>query len=400
VTPAALRRSAYSVAATRALARRTLPRIVFDFVDGAAEHERTLRRNEEAFGELSLLPRPLNGAGERDTSVQLFGERLGLPVIIGPTGMAGMLWPRGEAAAAHAAHAASTVYTMSHGSTISIEDLAREAGGTLWMQVFVYRDRSLTQSFVERAHAAGYRALVLTTDNQVLGQRERDVRNRFTVPLHFGPRTLLDFALHPAWLLRTALGPKIRFANYAQAGGTDAMSLAARIGSLLDPGMSWKDVEWLRRLWDRPLLLKGILHPDEARRALALGIDGLIVSNHGGRQLDGAISTIEALPGVVKAVDGRVPVLIDGGIRRGADVVKALALGAQACLIGRPHLWGLSVAGQAGVACVLDVLRAEIDRTMALCGCERIADVDATLLHRGQEGHQAQPAAPAMRRVS
>jgi L-lactate dehydrogenase (cytochrome)/(S)-mandelate dehydrogenase len=178
------------------------------------------------------------------------------------------------------------------------------------------------------------------------------------------------------------------------------MSLAARIGSLLDPGMSWKDVEWLRRLWDRPLLLKGILHPDEARRALALGIDGLIVSNHGGRQLDGAISTIEALPGVVKAVDGRVPVLIDGGIRRGADVVKALALGAQACLIGRPHLWGLSVAGQAGVACVLDVLRAEIDRTMALCGCERIADVDATLLHRGQEGHQAQPAAPAMRRVS
>jgi L-lactate dehydrogenase (cytochrome)/(S)-mandelate dehydrogenase len=267
------------------------------------------------------------------------------------------------------------------------------------MQVFVYRDRSLTQSFVERAHAAGYRALVLTTDNQVLGQRERDVRNRFTVPLHFGPRTLLDFALHPAWLLRTALGPKIGFANYAQAGGTDAMSLATRIGSLLDPGMSWKDVEWLRRLWDRPLLLKGILHPDEARRALALGVDGLIVSNHGGRQLDGAICSIEALPGVVKAVEGRVPVLIDGGIRRGADVVKALALGARACLIGRPHLWGLSVAGQAGVACVLDVLRAEIDRTMALCGCERIADIDATLLHRAQDAHQAQLGAPAMRRV-
>ena len=395
-----LERDAYSVAAMRLLARRALPRVVFDFVDGGAEEERTLRRNEDAFAELPLLPRPLNGAGVRDQSVELFGERLDLPVLIGPTGMAGMLWPRGEAHAARAAKAAGTVYAMSHGSTIPIEDLAREPGGRLWMQVFVYRDRALTQSFIERAHAAGYGALVLTIDNQVLGQRERDVRNRFTVPLHLGPRTLLDFALHPGWTARTLLGPRIGFANYAQAGGADAMSLAARIGSLLDPGLSWKDVEWIRRLWNRPLLLKGVLHPDEARRAVALGVDGLIVSNHGGRQLDGALSSIEALPGVVRAADGRAPVLVDGGVRRGADVVKALALGARACLIGRPHLWGLAVAGEQGVGCVLDCLRAEIDRTMALCGCERIADIDATLLRAGPAGarHDA-PAHEPVRRV-
>jgi L-lactate dehydrogenase (cytochrome)/(S)-mandelate dehydrogenase len=381
ISPDALRRSAYSVEAMRSLARGALPRIVFDFVDGGAEQERTLLRNEAAFADLSLLPRPLNGSSVRDQSIELFGERLDLPLLIGPTGMAGMLWPRGELHAARAALAAGTVYTMSHGSTISMENLAREVGGRLWMQVFVYRDRGLTRSFVERAHAAGYRALVLTTDNQVLGQRERDVRNRFTVPLHLGPRTLLDFALHPGWLMRTLLGPKIGFANYVQAGGSDAQSLAARIGSLLDPGLSWKDVEWIRGIWDRPLLLKGVLHPDEARRAATLGVDGLIVSNHGGRQLDGAAASIEALPGVVDAAGGRMPVLIDGGIRRGADVVKALALGARACLIGRPHLWGLSVAGERGVACVLDVLRAEIDRTLALCGCERIADIDRSLLH-------------------
>jgi L-lactate dehydrogenase (cytochrome)/(S)-mandelate dehydrogenase len=403
MTAAGFERRAYSLDAIRELARGTLPRIVFDFVDGAAEDEWALRRNQEGFAALRLLPRPLNGSCARDQSVELFGRRLQLPVLIGPTGMAGMLWPRGEAQAAHAAHAAGTVYTMSHGSTVSMEELAREADPSgLWMQVFVYRDRGLTQSFVERAQAAGCSALVLTIDNQVLGARERDLRNCFTVPLRLTPRTLLDFALHPRWLVRTALGPRPRFANYAQAGGADAMSLAARIGSLLDPGLSWRDVEWLRGLWNGPLLLKGVLHPDEARRAVTLGVDGLIVSNHGGRQLDAAAASIEALPAVVDAVEGKVPVLIDGGVRRGADVVKAIALGARACLIGRPHLWGLALAGADGVARVLDCLRAEIDRTMALCGCDRIADIDRTLLF-GQREDQREPAlAPvfdAIRRV-
>ena len=379
----ALKRRAYSIAAMRRLAQRRLPRLVFDFVDGGAEDECALGRNESVLAQTQLLPHPLHGTSSRDQSLELFGAKLNMPVLIGPTGLAGMLWPRGEASSARAALGAGTVYTMSHASTVSIEDLAREVGGNLWMQVFVYRDRGLTQSFTERAHTAGYKALVLTIDNQVPGWRERDLRNGFTVPLQLRADNLLDMALHPGWLLRMARTPRFTFANYTQlSGASDIMSLAARMGSLLDPTLSWKDVEWLRKLWDRPLLLKGVLDPKEARRAVAIGVDGIIVSNHGGRQLDAAPASIEALPAVVEAVAGRVPVLMDGGIRRGADVVKAIALGAKACLIGRPQLWGLAAAGEAGVAWVLESLRAEIDRTMALCGCERLADIDRSLLWR------------------
>jgi len=377
----ALKRNAYSIAAMRRLAQRRLPRVVFDFVDGGAEDEGALGRNESALRQTHLLPHPLHGTSTRDQSLQLFGAKLNLPVLIGPTGLAGMMWPRGEALSARAALRAGAVYTMSHASTVSIEDLARDVGGNLWMQVFVYRDRGLTQSFTERAHAAGYKALVLTIDNQVPGWRERDLRNGFTVPLRLRADNLLDMAMHPGWLMRMARSPRFTFANYTQlAGASDIMSLAARMGSLLDPTLSWKDVEWLRKLWDRPLLLKGVLHPEEARRAIDIGVDGIIVSNHGGRQLDAAPSSIAALPAVVGAVSGRAPVLMDGGIRRGADVVKAVALGATACLIGRPQLWGLAAAGEAGVSWVLESLRAEIDRTMALCGCERLADIDRSLL--------------------
>jgi L-lactate dehydrogenase (cytochrome)/(S)-mandelate dehydrogenase len=384
MTSAFLKRHGHSVAAMRLLARRRLPRLVFDFIDGGAEDERALRRNEEALGQTRLLPRPLNGTEQRDQSIELFGQRLSMPVLIGPTGLAGMVWPRGEVNSARAAVAADTIYVMSHASTVSMEDLAREVNGRLWMQVFVYRDRGLTQSFVERAHAAGYQALVVTIDNQVPGWRERDLRNGFTVPLDLRSRNFLDIALHPGWLWRMSQTPRFTFANYTELEGkSDIVSLASRMGQLLDPNASWQDIEWLRRIWDRPLLIKGILHPEEARRAVALGVDGLIVSNHGGRQLDSAPASLEALPGVLDAVAGKVPVLMDGGVRRGADVLKTLALGARACLIGRPQLWGLSVAGEEGVSWVLGCLRGEIDRAMALCGCERLADVDASLLFSG-----------------
>jgi L-lactate dehydrogenase (cytochrome)/(S)-mandelate dehydrogenase len=386
----------------RRLAQRRLPRVVFDFVDGGAEDELALRRNEAALAQTLLLPRPLEGTSGRDQSVELFGQRLNGPVLIGPTGLAGLLWPRAEAASARAAAAAGTVYTMSHASTVTIEDLAREVSGNLWMQVFMYRDRALTRAFTERAHASGYRALVLTIDNQVPGWRERDMRNGFTVPLRLGLGNILDMGLHAPWLLRMALGPRFTLANYSQEGDSDIMSLAAKMGSLLDPGASWKDVEWLRRLWDRPLLLKGVLHPDEARRAIALGIDGIIVSNHGGRQLDAAPASVEALPWIADAVAGRVPVLMDGGVRRGSDVLKALALGARACLIGRPQLWGAAVAGEAGVAWVLELLRSEIDRVMAMCGWDRLADVDRSALFRPPvrgEAHFKPTAAETLRAV-
>jgi L-lactate dehydrogenase (cytochrome)/(S)-mandelate dehydrogenase len=263
---------------------------------------------------------------------------------------------------------------------VSIEDLATEVGGNLWMQVFVYRDRSLTQSFVERAYKAGYKALVLTTDNQLPGYRERDLRNRFTIPLRLGMRELIDIALHVGWLSRMARTPGFTMANYPREIGGNIGELAARMGDMLAPDLSWKDVEWLRKIWDRPFLLKGILHPEEARRAMALGVDGIVVSNHGGRQLDMVPSSLEALPEVLDAVNGRGPVLIDGGVRRGSHVVKALALGATACLIGRPQLWGLAAAGEDGVSWILDLLRREIDRTLGLGGWDRIADVDQSAL--------------------
>ncbi len=375
-----LKRQVHSIADLRRVAQRRLPKAVFDFVDGGAEDEKVVRRNESAFTELALLPRPLNGTTERDQSIELFGERLSGPVLIGPTGLAGMLWPRGEAHAAQAAAAAGTVYTMSHASTVSIETLAKEVDGRLWMQVFFYRDRGLTKAFVERAHAAGYRALIVTTDNQMPGWRERDLRNGFTVPLRLTPGNVIDMALHAGWLARMAQTPRFTFANYPPELGGNVLSVAARIGALLHTDIGWKDIEWLRSLWDRPLLIKGILHPEEARQAAAIGVDGIVVSNHGGRQLDAVPASLEALPGVLDAVGTKIPVLLDGGVRRGADVLKALALGARACLIGRPHLWGLASAGRDGVALALDIYRREIDRVMGLCGWSRLSEVDRSVL--------------------
>jgi L-lactate dehydrogenase (cytochrome)/(S)-mandelate dehydrogenase len=369
-----------SVDAVRTMARERLPRMVFDFADGGAETERTMRRNEEAFNKLRILPRPFNGGGSRDLSVKLFEHTLSMPVLIGPTGFAGLFWPRGELAAARAAHAAGTVYVMSHASTMTIEELAKETQGPKWFQNFIYRDRGLTASFGERALASGYDALVVTIDNQVPGLRERDVRNGFVVPPRLTFKNAIDLLAHPAWGIRMLRTPNITFANYASAERSDIMALSAYMASNLDPQVSWEDIETVRREWPRKLLIKGILHPLDAVEAIQRGADGIIVSNHGGRQLDGAPATIEALPAIVDAVAGRVPVLIDGGIRRGADIVRARALGATACLIGRPQLWGLAVGGESGVCQVLEVLRSEVDRVLALCGREKFCDVRSDLL--------------------
>src|SRR5690606_23415215 len=293
-----LRRQGYSIAALRRMARRRLPRMVFDFCDGAAEDEITRRANEAAFADWAFLPMPLNGTTDRDQSTYLFGERLALPVIIGPTGLSGMLWPRGEVAAARAAAAAGTIYTMSHGSTVPIEQLAKEAPGPLWFQNFMYRDRGLTRSFAERAQAAGYRALVLTIDNQVLGQRERDLENGFVIPPRVTWRSIADVARALPWALRMARTP-LTFANYVNDERKSIVSLGAYIADMLDPTLHWKDVDWLRGIWRGPMLLKGVLHPIEARLAIEHGIDGIIVSNHGGRQLDTALPALRALPAVV-----------------------------------------------------------------------------------------------------
>ena len=365
---------AWNVDALREQARARLPRPLFDFIDGGAEDEATLRANESAFDDWAILPRPLEGAAARDLSITLFGQRLASPVLIGPTGLAGLFWPQGEVAAAQAAAAHGTVYCLSHGSVCTLEALAQALGpqhaGLRWMQVFIYRDRGFTFELADRAQAAGYGALVLTIDNQLLGKRERDLANGFAIPPRFGPRQWLDYARRPAWWwgMRAEL-PRVTFGNYVRPGQAESVAnLAGRMAGMLDPGMSWADVQALRRHWRGPLLIKGLLHPEDATRALAEGVDGLIVSNHGGRQLDGAQASLRALPAIVQAVQGRVPVLLDGGVRRGSDVFKALGLGASAVLVGRPQLWGLAVAGQAGVARVLELLTGELDRVMGLAG--------------------------------
>jgi L-lactate dehydrogenase (cytochrome)/(S)-mandelate dehydrogenase len=385
------RRRAYSIEAMRGLARARLPKPVFDFADGGAEDEYTLRRNEAAFDDFALLPRPLSGAAERDLSISLFGQRLSMPVIIGPTGLAGLFWPDGERCAARAASAAGTAFCLSHGSVCTLEQLAATGASPRWMQVFIYRDRGFTRELAQRAAGAGYDALVLTTDNQLLGNRERDIRNGFSIPPRFGLAGLAGMALKAEWLWRMRRDIKrITFGNYARPGeAADIKALAGRMASLLDPSMSWKDVDDVRKIWAGPIILKGILHPEEARMAVERGLDALIVSNHGGRQLDGAPATMDVLAKIVEAVDGRIPVLIDGGIRRGSDVVKALAVGARACLVGRPQLWALAVAGEAGVAHMLGLYRQEIDRVMGLCGVTSIAAINKDILLQPWNGWNA-----------
>ena len=380
---ASLARQAYSIRATRQLAHRALPRAVFDFSDGGAEDERTLRRNEEAFADFDLVPEPLRGAAQRDLSIMLFGRTLSLPVLIGPTGLAGLFWPDGERCAMRAATAAGTAYCLSHGSVCTLEQLADAAGSAnRWMQVFIYRDRGFTRELAERAAARNYDALVLTVDNQLLGNRERDIRNGFVIPPRLGVPEVAAMAFKWRWLWRMRRDlPRLTMGNYVKPGDTAGIrEIAGQLASRLDPGMSWKDVDALRSWWRAPLVLKGILSPSEAREAVERGIDGVIVSNHGGRQLDGAIAGLDALPPIIEAVDGRIPVLLDGGVRRGADVVKAIALGAAACLIARPQLWGLAMGGEPGVAHVLDIYRREIDRTMGLCGVTSIREINRSLI--------------------
>jgi L-lactate dehydrogenase (cytochrome)/(S)-mandelate dehydrogenase len=359
-------RRGYSVAALRELARRELPRMLFDMVDGGAGDERTLRRNVEALAEIELIPKVLAGAARRDQSVDLFGVRLPSPVLIGPTGLAGLLWPHAELAAARAASRFGTIYATSHASTATLEQIAAASPGPKWMQVFLYKDRGLTAEFARRAEAAGYAGLILTVDNQVTAGRDRDVANGMSFPLRWTFRSAAQFAAKPRWMLRMRETPSPSFVNYGARAGLGAFG--PLMAEQLDPDIGWRDVEWLRGLWKRPLILKGLLHPEEGRRAVDAGVDAVVVSNHGGRQLDGAIPSIAALPGMVEAVEGAIPVLVDGGFRRGVDVLKAIALGARAVLLGRPHLWGVAVAGEAGALHVLELFRREIDRAMALGG--------------------------------
>jgi L-lactate dehydrogenase (cytochrome) len=376
---------AFTIDDLRRLARRRLPRAVFDFVEGGAGDEQTVVRNRAAFERLLFQPKVLVDVSKREQATVVFGNRIETPVLLSPTGMAGLCWPKGEVAAARAAHEAGTIYTLSTHSSCSIEEVAAGSPGPLWFQLYVWQNRDLTRSFVERARAAGYRALLLTVDVPVISRRERDLRNGFTVPPRLTARNVLDTVRRVGWIRRVLFGPRLTLANLVGAPGaprTDIVTLAGVANRQVDPSIAWGDLVWFRSLWSGPLLLKGVLTAADARRAAEHGVDGLVVSNHGGRQLDGVPATIEALPEIVDAVGGRIDVLLDGGVRRGADVVRALALGARAVMVGRPYLYGLAAGGPAGVRHAIETLAREVDQVLALVGVPRVGDLDRTIVRR------------------
>jgi 4-hydroxymandelate oxidase len=343
-------------------ARERLAREAYDYYAGGANDEITLRRNRDAWSEIALHYPVLRDVSSRDTSTTILDEKISFPVMVAPTAFHRMACAEGECAAARAAGRAGTVMVVSTLSTTTIEDIAAAATGPLWFQLYVYKDRGATTALIQRAEAAGCRALVLTVDAQVWGRREADVRNNFKLPDGLTVANLADYAkeMFPA--------------------GIPGSGLAAYVSQMLDPTLNWKDLAWLRGQTKLPILLKGIVRADDAKLAVEHGAAGVIVSNHGGRQLDTAPATIEALPSVVDAIGGKIPVLIDGGVRRGTDVVKALALGAQAALIGRPVLWGLAANGEEGAYRVLELLKAEFDLAMALCGARTIREIDKSLV--------------------
>jgi L-lactate dehydrogenase (cytochrome) len=362
----------------RAISRRRLPRGVFDYVDGAAEDETTQRRNCEAFARLEFCPRVLREVGEVDTSTTLLGRPLPLPLVLSPTGFTRIVASQGELSVARSAARAGVPYSLSTLSTRSIEEVAAVCDGPKWFQVYAWRDRGLMKELVERAAASGYEALLLTVDTAVLGRRERDVRSGFTLPPKVGLETLLDGAMHPAWTLDFLRAEPIAFSNVVgrEVGdGSDAISLAEYINSQFDPGLNWRDVEWLRGIWNGPVILKGIQSVEDAERAAAEGVPAIALSNHGGRQLDGSPAPLELVAAVADRVADRVEVLCDGGLRRGSDIAKAVALGARACMSGRAYLYGLGAGGERGVDLVLRWFDEGLRRTLALLGARSIDEL-------------------------
>ena len=371
----------------RCQAKKRLPKAVFEFVDGAAHDERTLAANRRDFERVWFAPKVLVDVGERRQSVQVLGQRYASPFVMGPTGLAGMLWPEGDIATARATAKAGVGYCLSTNSNCSIEQVAQHGRADFWFQLYVQRDRELTRALLQRAQAAGCPVLCVTVDLPIQGPRERDERNGFTVPLRLDWQNTFDFARRLGWLWRMATGPRITFANLARGDGAPSKltTVAQHIATQFDPTVTWKEIDWLRSLWNGPMAIKGILRADDALLAAEHGADAVVVSNHGGRQLDGASSALAALPAIVDAVGDRVEVLIDGGIRRGSDIVKALALGARACLVGRASLYGLAAAGEAGVARAIEILMKEIDITLALLGQPDVAKLDRTAITPGVE---------------
>jgi L-lactate dehydrogenase (cytochrome) len=369
---------AASVADLRSISKRRLPGGVFDYIDGGAEDEIAMARNADAFRRVEFHPRVMQGVGDADPATTLLGRPLAFPLVLAPTGFTRIAHPDGELAVARAAERAGVPYSLSTLATRSIEEVAAVSSGALWFQVYVWRDRGLVEEMIRRAAESGYQALCLTVDATVLGRRERDVRRGFTLPPKIGLDTIIDGIRHPGWTWDFARSDPIVFANVTGQSfgdGTDAVSLAEYVNGQFDPALSWSDLEWLRSVWDGPIVIKGIQTVADAVDAADEGADAIVVSNHGGRQLDSAPATLELVAPIVDAVGDRLEVIVDGGVRRGADIVKALALGARAAMAGRAYLYGLGAGGERGVDQVLEMLDAGVRRTMTLIGARTVADI-------------------------
>jgi len=371
-------RSAYNIDDLRRMARRRLPRPIFDYIEGGADDEVSLARNVSAFADYELIPDVCVDVSQLRTATSLFGQPLAWPLMLSPTGLTRMFHRDAEAAVARAAGRHGLAYALSTMGTTRLEDLGRNFSGPRIFQIYIFRDRGLTAEFVARCRDAGYHGLALTVDTPVAGNRERDRRNGLAIPPKLTVRSFLEFARRPGWSLPALFGSRFDLANVSHrvdALAAGPMSLFQYIAEQFDRSVTWRDVEWLAGLWHGPLAIKGVMTPEDARRAVASGATGVIVSNHGGRQLDGAPAPVDRIALVRDALGAGPDVILDGGVRRGSDIVKALALGATACSIGRPYLYGLAAGGEAGVDQVLTLLRDEFERTLALAGVSDIANL-------------------------
>jgi len=375
----------YDISDLRLEAKKRLPRPIFNYLDGGADDEWTLNRNSAAFGEYQLVPNCLVDVSNVDTSTTLFGQKLEWPVAMAPTGMSRLFHHTGEESVARSAAKAGTLYSLSALSTRSIEDVAGYSDGPKCFQLYVMKDRGLLEEFIDRARAANYAALMLTVDVPVPGNRQRDLVNGMTLPPRIGLRTVLDAAMHPAWSLNYLFRPKHELANVShkiEEGSKEVSSVIQYLTNQIDRKLDWDDAAWMIDRWQGPFAIKGIQCVEDAKRAAEVGASSVIISNHGGRQLDFVPATIDLVAEIADAVGDRVEVVMDGGIRRGTDVIKVLACGARACMIGRSYLYGLSAGGEAGVDRSLEILRSEVERDMALLGCTTVDQIGRSNLRR------------------
>ena len=374
---------ALNIADLRAIARRRVPGFVFEYLEGGGEDEVTLRRNREAFAALRFVPRTLIDTSARSLETSILGRPSAAPLVIAPTGLNGMLHPEGDLALARAAAAFKIPYTLSTLSTTRLEEVAAKAGGRLWMQLYVMKNRAIAEDIMTRAAAAGFEALVFTSDANVFGNREWDQRG-YVRPGKPRAAAALDALRHPRWLLEVLLrdgGPRFRnIEAFLPAGASSAVGGSTIVPQMFAPTITWTDIDWIRRHWPGKLLVKGVLALEDARRAVDAGCDGVVLSNHGGRQLDHCVAPLEMLGEIAAAVGNRLTIVIDSGFRRGNDIAKALALGAQGVMIGRAALYGLTAGGEPGVRRALEMLSVELDRVLGQLGCRKVSDLAPHLL--------------------